>query len=132
MTVVFGWLQSKIGDFAGWMFHKWADKTLVKENERLQGRIVELRNIEEMKKGLERTPEGTWHSPTTDQHFCSVCMERLEKQMPVIHAGGSSTAGRSANFKDCGGYYPNLFPQYHQTTEPEERGILDFDSRYDS
>ena len=78
LITVSAWMKSKIGACLKWMSHKWADKTLVKEIEGLEGRIVELRNIKEMKKDLELTPEGTWHSPTTDQHFCSVCMERLE------------------------------------------------------
>ena len=92
---------------------------------------VKRKANEALTKDLERTQHGTWYSKTDNQHFCPVCMAS-GKPMPIKRSGGSSTTGLCVNFKECGVNYPNLFPQYDQTTEPEERDFFDFDSRYDS
>ncbi len=110
---------------------KWADASLLNENKKLQDQINKHSHIDALTKDLELTQHGTWYSKTDNQHFCSVCMDS-GKKMAVTHVGGSSTTGRCVNSKLCGGFYRNLFPQYFQTTDPEERGILDFDSGYDS
>ena len=112
------------------VLQKWADASLRNENKKLQDQINTRAHIDALTKGLELTQQGTWSSKTDDQHFCPVCLASGAK-MPVTHLGGSSTSGRCVNFKLCGGFFRDLFPQYRQTIEPEERGIGDADSPYD-